>query len=346
MKKIGIVPAVHGVGGMVSFRDRFVTGLQWHSGEITVSFDLQAELDAVLVIGGTRALFSLWQARRQGVRIVQRLNGMNWLHKKLPTGLKHFLRAEYGNLILRIIRRHLADQIIYQSRFSRDWWQREFGETAAPHTVIYNGVDLAEFSPEDAGSIPQWPRPQAFYRILMVEGSLAGGYELGLESAIGMVEKLNNAHSHEIYRPVHLTIAGRVSENIRAKWAAQTATPIEWAGLVPKDQIPGLDRAAHLLYAADINAACPNAVIEALACGTPVLAFDTGALAEMVPPEAGRVIPYGADPWQLQPPDIAGLAVGAAQILQQPALRAGARRRAEAFFGLDQMVNYYLDVLC
>jgi glycosyltransferase involved in cell wall biosynthesis len=50
-----------------------------------------------------------------------------------------------------------------------------------------------------------------------------------------------------------------------------------------------------MLFSADLNAACPNSVIEALACGTPVLGYDTGALPEMVPPKSGRIAHYGGN---------------------------------------------------
>jgi len=122
--------------------------------------------------------------------------------------------------------------------------------------------------------------------------------------------------------------------------------PLQFAGLVPREQIPALDRSAHLLYAADINAACPNSVVEALACGLPVVSFATGALPELVTGDAGRIVPYGGDPWQLHPPDLDALARAAAEVLaDQARFRAGARRRAEEALGLDPMVDAYLDVL-
>ena len=89
-----------------------------------------------------------------------------------------------------------------------------------------------------------------------------------------------------------------------------------------------------------------SAVIEALACGLPVLAFDTGALPELVTGDAGRVVPYGGDPWQLDPPNIAALAEAAVEILtRQTEFRAAARARAEDGFGLDQMLDEYLRAL-
>jgi glycosyltransferase involved in cell wall biosynthesis len=95
-----------------------------------------------------------------------------------------------------------------------------------------------------------------------------------------------------------------------------------------------------------LNAACPNSVIEALACGLPVVAFDTGALPELVTGDAGRVVPYGGDPWTLTPPDTPALAQAAAEILiDQHRFRLAARSRAENLFNLEGMVEGYLEVL-
>jgi glycosyltransferase involved in cell wall biosynthesis len=116
--------------------------------------------------------------------------------------------------------------------------------------------------------------------------------------------------------------------------------------LVEPDQIPALDRSAHLLFAADLNPACPNAAIEAMACGLPVIAFETGALPELVQGDAGRLAPYGGDPWKLETPDLEALVEAGEQVLgDQPRFRAGARARAEAAFGLERMVDGYLQQL-
>jgi glycosyltransferase involved in cell wall biosynthesis len=344
MTQIGVVPQVSGVGGMVSFRGKFTAGLQARG--IKVPHDAQhPTLDALLVIGGTRDLPGLWHVKRRGVHIVQRLNGMNWLHRLQPTGIRHYLRAEYGNLILRLIRNYFADHIVYQSQFAQDWWERIYGPAPVPNSVVYNAVDLETYSPTAPSS--GYPITQSpIYRVLLVEGSLMGGYELGLETAVKLVEQLNTEYRDPLVKPVELMVAGRVSEAVKSRWAQKTDIKIEWAGLIPHEQIPELDRSAHLLYSSDINAACPNSVIEALACGLPVLAFDTGALPELVTGDSGRVVAYGGDPWQLEAPDTPKLAEAAVEILtDQPRFRSGARARAEKAFGLEPMINQYLDAL-
>lgn len=321
---------------MVSFQAKLAAGLSKLGFE--VCYDL-ADLpyQSVLVIGGTSSLGGFYRARRAGVRVVQRLNGMNWIHRKRRTGIKHFLRAEYGNLVLSSIRRWLADAIVYQSAFSHAWWERVYGPTHQPWTVVHNGVDLDRYTPEG-----EHERPTDRFRLLLVEGSLGGGYEIGLETAVALAQRLQGEH----HLPVELVVAGRVSPSIAAAWTAKAGVPLVFAGLVPAERIPWLDRSAHLLYAADINAACPNSVIEALACGLPVLAYDTGALPELVTGSAGRVVPYGGDPWRLDAPDLPALAQAAVKVLQQQErFRAGARQRAEAALGLGPMVEHYLDVL-
>ena len=336
MPKICIVPQVSGVGGMVSFRARFTAGLAARGIQVCTSLE-DTPYDAVLVIGGTRDLLGLRRVQRRGVRIVQRLNGMNWIHRKRPTGMKHALRAEYGNLMLNTIRTRLADRIVYQSRFAQGWWQRVYGAARPPAKVVYNAVDLAQYTPDGAEQ-----RPADRQRLLLVEGSLGGGYEGGLDTAVKLAEALRIDYGLAL----ELMVVGKVSTVLQATAQANIHSPLIFKGKVTADQIPGLDRAAHLLFAADINAACPNSTIEALACGLPVVAFDTGALPELVTEEAGKVVPYGGDPWNLDPPDIAGLAQASAELFaDQPRYRSGARRRAEEAFGLDGMVEGYLSCL-
>ncbi len=316
---------------MASFRLKFEQGLTTRG--IDVTYDLSAKSDAVLVIAGTRFLPDLNRARRRGIRIVQRLDGVNWVQRVKWSGMKYSVRAEYGNFMLSLIRNLFADRVIYQSQFIRKWWEDWYGVANAPATVIINGVDLNTYTPEGESE-----RPTDRYRMLLLEGSLARGLNSGLFHAVSVAEKLSTKY------PMEVVVAGTVDE--ATKRNLQSKVPVKFLGTVPRAEIPKLARSSHLIYCAEVNPPCPNSVIEAMACGLPVIGFDSGALKELVSEDAGCIVPYGANPWKLETPDISALAQSAGEVLEkQNQFRAAARKRAEAKFGLDQMVESYLKVL-
>ena len=321
---------------MVSFRNKLTTGLATRGFDVSNSLE-DTPYQAVLIIGGTRQLAGLWKAKRNSIRLVHRLDGINRIHRKQRTGLRHYLRSELGNLLQSNIRKRLADHIIYQSGFARSWWEDWYGIVPVPASIIHNGVDLKTYTP-----VGDQELPHENFRLLVVEGNLGGGYETGFENALSLAEALQNSH----HLPMEVMAVGQVDPILQSYWNKRTQVPIRWTGTVKRENIPEIDRSAHLLFAADLQPACPNSVIEALACGLPVAAFDTGALTELVPNNAGCITPYGSDPWKVEKPDIPGLAVKAAQVLQDlPPYRQAARVQAEKAFDLEVMVEKYLDIL-
>jgi glycosyltransferase involved in cell wall biosynthesis len=333
---ICVLPRLNGLGGPTSFQGRFIEGLRQRG--------LRAHHDptdpstrAVLVIAGTRHLEWLWQLRRRGVRIVQRLDGLNWVHRQRNTGLRHYLRSEWGNWLLATIRRYFADRVVYQSAFVRNWWQTRYGSVHVPTVVIHNGVDLNIFTPN---GLERPPTDRV--RILLVEGRFGGGNDLGLWTAARLTAILRQ----QLSLPLELMVAGEVPSTLKQSIEQTAGQAIAWAGVLPRSDIPALDRSAHLYFSAEINAPCPNSVIEALACGLPVLGFAIGALPELVQGDAGRLVPYGGNAWKLDPPSVEDLAQAAQELLSDPQhFRLAARTRAEAAFGLDRMVDLYLDAL-
>ena len=316
---------------MASFRLKFEQGLKARG--IDVTHDLDEKSDAVLVIAGTRFLLDLNRARRRGIRVVQRLDGVNWVQRVKWSGIKYSVRAEYGNVMLATIRNHFADRAIYQSQFIRKWWEDWYGVAKAPASVIINGVDLNAYTHEG-----EHERPTDKYRMLLLEGSLARGLNSGLFHAVSVAEKMSAKY------PMEVVVAGVVDE--ATQQTLQSKVPVKFLGTVPRADIPKLARSSHFMYCAEVNPPCPNSVIEALACGLPVIGFDSGSLKELVTDDAGCIVPYGANPWKLETPNIDALASSAGEVLEkQNQFRAAARRRAESAFGLDGMVDEYLKVL-
>ena len=336
LSKIAVIPAVHGLGGMVSFQGRFIAGLEERG--ITVTRELtDPEVQSALIIGGTKKISALLAARRRGVRLVQRLNGMNWLHRVEPTPLKTYFRSELNNWLLAFIRRSIVHHIVYQSQFSHWWWDDRFGNLVKPFSIVYNAVDLSVYSPSES-IIP----PSNEIRILVMEGHMGGFYSSGLKTGIELAGQLQKMAD----TPVELVVAGDVPEHLKQQASREEGSRVSFLGIVPPHTVPALTREVHMLFSADLNAACPNSVVESLACGLPVIAFDTGALKEMVPESAGVVVPYGSNYWKLEKPAINTLAEAAWRIFNENArFRYGARQSAQAMFGLETMLDGYLAAL-
>jgi glycosyltransferase involved in cell wall biosynthesis len=302
---------------------------------VDVTYDPSQHADALLVLAGTRHLQVLRRARKQGIRIVQRLDGINWVHRARWAGLRYTIRAIYGNANLAFIRKRLADHVIYQSQFIKHWWEDWYHPTRAPSNVILNGVDLNRYTPHGLHE-----RPSSHYRLLVVEGSLAGAQNSGLFHAARLAEAIARKFK------VELTVVGHVDGRSKNKLKNLTSFRIRFMDVIPAEHIPWLMRSSHVLFSAEVNPPCPNSVIEALACGLPVIGFDTGSLSELVQGDAGRLVPYGANEWKLEQPDVPSLVEPTIEILQnQQHFRKSARERAESMFGADKMVDEYLKVL-
>lgn len=339
-KSICLVPKAASLGGPRTFQQNLIAWAE-QSEEVEVHFDADREdIDAFLVIGGPKKyLGRLLKARRQGIPVVQRLNGMNWIHRRRKTGLVYYLHSEAANLAIAFFRRFVCSRIIYQSPFCEERWNRVYGKLRKPSAVVFNGTDTSRFTPGEIS-----PDLTEQIDFVLAEGSFRYGMDFGLdvgtELAIALAERLG--------RRICMHVAGKTNsdseERIRQQLAA-SGIPAEviFEGVCTREKLIELERSAAFFFSSEIHAACPNAVIEALSCGLPVIGFDTGALKDVVD-EAGIIVPYGSDPWKLEKP-LCGPLIDAAEkvISNNSAFRKAARNRAETVFPIGKCAEAYID---
>ncbi|MBU1564002.1 MAG: glycosyltransferase [Proteobacteria bacterium] len=275
-------PHPPGAGGPGSFQSRFEQSLK-DLGWKVIYAGSSEKPNLVVVVGGTKRLGWLLRMKQKGVPILYRLDGIGWLHRKIKVGWKHYLTAEYRNWNNKLIHAFLADHIIYQSEFVKAWWERCGLRQRNSCTVIHNGVDLHAFQPASKLNTP--------IRLVCLEGTI--DYS---PYALRLLHELRNKLPSQL--PMELY---GCFEN--AELRDQLHPEIDYHGLIPRKDVAKVLQGSIFL-SLDIHPACPNSVIEALAAGAPVAAFDTGALRELVSPEAGKVVPYGSDPWRLGYPDV------------------------------------------
>ena len=95
--------------------------------------------------------------------------------------------------------------------------------------------------------------------------------------------------------PITLKIAGDGPLRADVESLAQTTPNVEYLGYCSRPRVYELMRnAALLVFPSEWYEASPLSVMEAMACGTPVLAADHGSLTEMiVPDKSGWLFPAG-----------------------------------------------------
>jgi glycosyltransferase involved in cell wall biosynthesis len=255
-------------------------------------------------------------ARERGVKFVWNQNGVGfpgWAGAE----------AETFNAPMRALRRE-ADFVVYQSEFCRVSAERFLGPSTAPYAVLLNPVDLAAFQPR--------PQSAETWRLL------AAGTHMEAERVTRAIEAL--AELQRRGRRGELTVAGEfrwpgaereveaaieragVKASVRLRPAYSQAEAVE--------MLQGSQVLLHLKYADP----CPTAVIEALACGVPVVGSRSGGMPELVGTDGGELLEVPVSWDARQYPDAGSVADAVEQIMAQQASRsAAARARAERLFG-------------
>ena len=307
-------------------------GLKDHGIEVIFDHEMRP-YGAILLVGGTRHLGWLWQCKRRGIPIIQRLGPINWVHKYEKVTSKARWMGGLRNWNVGFVRRHLADHVVYQSNFSKGWWDSSYGATPVECSTIHNGVDTRLFTPSgesvhDRNSIS----------LVAVEGNLAYVRQV-LMTSLQTWKRVAEDHPR-----CTLLLVGDLTESWRTMLPNDPR--VMYAGPLPHEQVPAYLRGATAFISAEINPACPNSVIEALACGTPVVGFATGALREIVTEGAGVLADYGADPWKLEPPDIDALVTAVEKVRSSyDRFSAEARKVALERFSTQKMANAYAQVI-
>lgn len=184
------------------------------------------------------------------------------------------------------------------------------GRIAAPglmrrKTVIMrHGIDDVMFSPAHTPTSPLGAVPTIlFYSHL---DRRKGVFTL-VEAFAEVRQKIPNARLVIVGRGEHEAALRRVIE------ASGCADAIDLNGPVPRDQAPTLMRSHNVYCLPSFGEPYATTVLEAMACGCPIVVTDAGGLPFMVPESGCLRVPPG---------DVPALAAALVSILASPALQA------------------------
>jgi teichuronic acid biosynthesis glycosyltransferase TuaC len=160
----------------------------------------------------------------------------------------------------------------------------ELGIEAEKVAVIRNGVDHSTFYPRDQAYARRRLGLASDSLIIITVGALVP--LKGVDHLINAMKLLSNER-------VKLYVIGEGPEHaaLESQIAKCGLTDrVFLVGSRPQEELAEWYSAADLFCLVSSREGCPNVVIEALACGTPVVAADVGGVRELVGPPYGRVI--------------------------------------------------------
>lgn len=243
----------------------------------------------------------------------------------------------------RALRRWLAPWIRWFIPMSADlarWLERDVGIDRARIRQLYNGVDSHRFVPRDAAQ-----RCSALEQFAPA-GTCLFGSVMRLEAVknpLAVVEAYaaSCAAAGPAAARLRLIVVGggpleaAVRERVR-QLGIDSSCWITGA----RDDVAELMQSMDVFVLASLNEGISNTILEAMACGLPVVATDVGGNRELVSPgQTGQLVPSG---------DAAALQQALSRYASDPGLArthgAAGRALVERKFGIDAMIDRYRDL--
>lgn len=212
-------------------------------------------------------------AHRAGAKVVLNQNGVaypawageSWKIQNAPNAFLH----------------ERADFVVYQSEFCRRCAVLFLGERNGSSEVLYNPVDTSVFSPKNgfdcANESP----------VFLVAGSHHDKDRVKM--AISAVSSIRQKGVD-----ARLIVAGRLvwgphAEEEARQWTktGEIENSVVFRGAYSQAEAPTLFQSADVLIHLKVQDPCPRLVVEAMACGVPVVYSATGGTPELAGEEAG-----------------------------------------------------------
>ncbi len=271
-------------------------------------------------------------AKRAGRPIVLNQNGVaypawhpqGWDKANLPLALAY----------------HAADWVFYQSDFCRVSAEKFLGERKGKGEILFNPVDTTVFTPNA-------PRT-TIGPVILVSGSHMFRYRL--ESSLLAFAAFRKGQPN-----AKMIMAGRYcwgpdeaackQEILEIAIKVGVAEAVDWRGTYTQAEAPALMREADILLHPKYNDPCPRLVVEAMACGLPIVFSHSGGVPELVGPYAGVGVPAPQDWNQDHPPQASELAAALSLVVSRYAdMSTAARQRAVSTLDVKSWQQHHTTV--
>lgn len=232
---------------------------------------------------------------------------------------------------------HRADYVFWQSAFCRRAADRFLGERQGAGEVLFNAIDTRRFCPAEV-------RPERPFTFLL-SGKIDAHIAYRLEATIAGLAAARSAGLD-----ARLVVAGWVADPARAaadRLIARLAlrNVVDFTGAYTQEDAPAVYRAADAYVMTKHLDPCPNTVLEAMACGLPVLYSANGGVPELVGADAGVGLAVEEDWDVILAPSAESLGEGMLRVAASaPTMAAAARARAVAAFDIAPWIARHAEI--
>jgi L-malate glycosyltransferase len=197
---------------------------------------------------------------------------------------------------------------------------------AAPHRheghiyQVPHGIDITRFTERTA--VP--PRRSVLFLANVI-------YRKGIFTLLDAFEQVSRA-----VPDAELVIGGRGHqlEEVRARVATMAGCTVHVLGHVDRSEVPAMMREHAVYCLPSYGEPFATSVLEAMACGVPIVATNAGGLPHVIGPGGGRLVP---------PRDASALAEALIEVLTSPDLQTAMgrhnRTRIETEFEIERAVD-------
>lgn len=228
---------------------------------------------------------------------------------------------------------HRAGYVFWQSEFCRRAADHFLGGRQGPGEVLFNAIDTRhQFRPASVSE----DRPFTF----LLTGRIDSHMAYRVESTISGLRAARNAGLD-----CRLLVAGRVDAAALVKIRQlvnelDLSAHVEFSGPYTQENAPSIYQSADAYVITKYLDPCPNTVLEAMACGLPVLYSASGGVPELVGPEGGVGL-YVPESWEngIHIPSAGAIGEGMIEIAKRAVeMSAAARQRAEENFEISHWI--------
>jgi glycosyltransferase involved in cell wall biosynthesis len=256
------------VGGQMTFYFNLQLWARENGHRVHESRLWTRKLDWIVIISSSRHIIWLIWQKALGSKIILRLDnqdsGYYVQRKSLRISVTRKLVSFYGRV--------LANKIIYQSKYAESLF-KGYGFKTTKSIIVHNPVAWIDtVRSNQIGKLP-------LLDVILIEGAYDDDPTLAaLLKVLASVKYVST-----------ITICGLVGQTIGEE--LKDESKISFTGVIDHTQLRQYLRISHVYFAVERNPACSNSLIEALASGVPILAYDTGSNKELISEKTGFLIP-------------------------------------------------------